>query len=69
LVLDLGAIPLATWVEALGTLAEHLVPALKQKLVEMQRDLEHGKIEGFPGTMVLHGKPTFAMLGVLHDGL
>ncbi len=26
----------------------------------MRHDFEHGKIEGFPGTMVLHGKPTFA---------
>ena len=60
LVLDLGAIPLATWAEALDTLAEHSMPALKRKIVEMQRDLEHGRIEGFPGTMVLYGKPTFA---------
>jgi hypothetical protein len=29
---------------------------------QLRRDLEHGKIEGFPGTMLLHGKPTFATL-------
>jgi hypothetical protein len=60
LVLDQGAVPLATWAEALDTLAEHSMPALKRKIVEMQRDLEHGRIEGFPGTMILYGKPTFA---------
>lgn len=60
LVLDLGAVPLATWAEALDTLAEHSMPILKQKITEMRRDIEQGRIEGFPGTMVLYGKPTFA---------
>lgn len=60
LVLDLGAIPLATWAEALDTLAEYSMPALRGKIAEMRYDLEHGRIEGFPGTMVLYGKPTFA---------
>lgn len=62
LVLNQGAVPLATWAEALDTLAEHSMPALKQKIAEMQRDLEHGKVEGFPGTMFLHRKPTFTTL-------
>src|SRR5574340_1845615 len=60
IVLDLGAVPLATWAEALDSLAEHSMPALKFKIAEMQQELEHGRIEGFPGTMALYGKPTFA---------
>lgn len=64
LVLDLGMIPLATWCEALDTLAEQSMPQLQEKIADMQRDLEQGRIEGFPGTMVLYGKPTFA---TLHD--
>jgi len=32
------------------------------KVAEMRRDLEHNRIEDFPGTMVLQGKPTFATL-------
>lgn len=62
LVLNQGAVPLATWAESLDTLAEYSMPALKQKIAEMQRDLEHGKVEGFPGTMFLHRKPTFTTL-------
>lgn len=62
LVLNLGAVPLATWAEALDTLAQYSIPALKQKIAEMQRDLEHGKVEGFPGTMFLYRKPTFTTL-------
>lgn len=62
LVLNLGAVPLATWAEALDTLAQYSIPALQQKIAEMQRDLEHGKVEGFPGTMFLYHKPTFTTL-------
>jgi hypothetical protein len=35
LALDLGAVPLATWAEALDTLAERSIPALKWKIAEM----------------------------------
>jgi len=35
---------------------------LKQKVDEMRRDLEQGKVEGFIGTMFLYGKPTFSTL-------
>ena len=59
LVLNQGAVPLATWAKSLDTLAQHSMPVLRQKIQEMERDLEHGRVEGFPGTMALHQKPTF----------
>lgn len=59
LVLNLGAVPLATWAESLDTLAEHSMPALKKKIAQMRRELEEGGIQGFPGTMFLYGKPSF----------
>ena len=59
LVLNLGAVPLATWAESLDTLAEQSMPALKNKISDMQRELEQGKIQGFPATMFLYGKPSF----------
>jgi len=62
LVLELGAVPLATWSDALDALAGGSLLALKQKVDEMRRDLEQGKVEGFIGTMFLYGKPTFATL-------
>ena len=35
------------------------MPELESKVSEMKYELEHGKVEGFPGTMFLFGKPTF----------
>ncbi|MGC1375364.1 MAG: hypothetical protein WA821_04020 [Anaerolineales bacterium] len=73
LVLDLGAVPLATWSDALDALAGSSLLALKQKVGEMRRDLEQGKVEGFTGTMFLYGKPTFATLenfyAIVFEGL
>lgn len=62
LVLNLGVIPLATWSDALDALAGGSLLALKQKIDEMSRDLEQGKVEGFLGTMFLYDKPTFTSL-------
>ncbi len=60
LVLNQGMVPLATWAESLDSMAQHSMPVLKQKVLEMKRELEQGRIEGFPGTMALYQKPTFA---------
>jgi hypothetical protein len=67
LVLDLGAIPLATWSEAMDSLANGSLLALKHKVDEMRRDLEQGRVEGFTGTMFMYGKPTFATLEGFYD--
>jgi hypothetical protein len=67
LVLDLGLIPLATWSDALDSLAGGSLLVLKQKINEMKHDLEQGKVEGFIGTMFLYGKPTFATLENFYD--
>ena len=62
LVLNQGAVPLASWTNALDGMAQRPLPVLKTQIATMHRDLEQGKIQGFPGTMVLYGKPTFATL-------
>ena len=62
LVYNEGAVPLGTWTQALDTLADKSMPQLKRKIEEMKRDLEHGRVGGFPGTMILYGKPTFTTL-------
>lgn len=67
LVLDQGAIPLATWAEALDSRANRSLTAMKLKVEEMKRDLEQGKVESFPGTMIMHGKPTFTTLEEFYD--
>jgi hypothetical protein len=43
------------------------MPELKDKIGEMTRDLAHGRIQGFPGTMFLSGKPTFADLDGFYE--
>jgi hypothetical protein len=73
LVLNQGAIPLATWAEALDSRANRSLVAMKQKVEEMKRDLEQGKVETFPGTMIMNGKPIFTTLeefyNVVFEGL
>jgi hypothetical protein len=59
LVRDLGVVPLATWTDALSMRAEHSITSLKHKIAELQRELEQGRVEGFPATLLLAGKPTF----------
>jgi len=59
LVLNQGAIPLGTWTCYLGELTKRSLPEVRAKLDEMRRELEEGKISGFPGTMFLFNKPTF----------
>ncbi len=59
LVLNKGAIPLATWTDYLNLLSHESLAKLKFKIDDMQRELEHGRIGGFPGTMFLYNKPTF----------
>jgi hypothetical protein len=59
LVLNQGAIPLGTWTCYLGELTKRPLPEIRAKLDEMRRELEEGKISGFPGTMFLFNKPTF----------
>jgi hypothetical protein len=59
LVLNKGAIPLATWTDYLDQLSHQSLYRLRDKINEMQHELEQGKIGGFPGTMFLYNKPTF----------
>lgn len=59
LVLNKGVIPLATWTDYLKELAHQSLTRLRDKIEEMQRELEQGQIGGFPGTMFLYNKPTF----------
>lgn len=67
LVLDEGVIPLATWSEALDSRANRSLAAMKFKIEEMKRELEQGKIESFPGTMIMKGKQTFTTLEDFFD--
>jgi len=59
LVLNKGALPLATWADKLDSVSETSVLAFRNIINDMQYQLEHGKIQGFPGTMILYQKPTF----------
>lgn len=67
LVLNQGAIPLATWAEALDSRANRSLAAMRFKVDEMKRELEQGKVESFPGTMILYGKQTFTTLEEFYD--
>jgi hypothetical protein len=67
LVLNQGAVPLASWMEKLNRMAKRSLPELQGEIAEMRRDLEQGRIQGFPGTMVLYGKPTFTTLEVFYN--
>jgi hypothetical protein len=49
--------------EALDMLTQHSMPSLERRIAETRHDLEHGRVEGFPGSVVLHGKLTFATFG------
>lgn len=62
LVINKGALPLGTWAAMLDSLSEYSVERLKSVLSEMQSQLEHGKIQGFPATMLLYHKPNFVTL-------
>ncbi len=59
LVLNKGLIPLATWTDYLNQLSHQSLTRLRDKIAEMQHELEQGQIGGFPGTMFLYNKPTF----------
>ncbi len=67
LVLNQGAVPLATWAESLDKMAELSIPMLKQRIAQMQRELEHGRVSGFPGTLLLYDKPSFTTLLKFYD--
>ena len=62
LVLNQGAIPLASWAEQLDIMANFSIRKLKYKINDMKKELEHGRVQGFPGTMFLFNKPTFTTL-------
>lgn len=59
LVLNQGAIPLASWAESLDIMATFSIKELKYKILEMKQELENGKVEGFPATLYILGKPSF----------
>lgn len=67
LVWNKGAIPLATWTDYLNMLSQDSLVKLKYKIDDMQRELERGKIGGFPGTMFLYNKPTFVTLEAFYN--
>jgi hypothetical protein len=66
-VLELGTPPLATWSASLDKISKHSLGSLKRRIAEMERELEHGRIGGFPGTMLLYGKPTFTTFAPFYD--
>jgi hypothetical protein len=66
-VLEYGTPPLATWSASLDKLSEHSLGSLERRIGEMERELEHGRIGGFPGTMLLYGKPTFTTFRPFYD--
>ena len=59
LVLNQGAIPLATWAVSLEAMATFSFEKLKFKILDMKQDLENGRVEGFPATLHIKGKPSF----------
>jgi len=67
IVLNLGALPLATWAASLDKMSHESLPALKRRIADMELDLERGKIGGFPATMLLHGKPIFTTFAPFYD--
>ncbi len=67
LVLNKGVIPLATWTDYLNQLSHQSLIRLKEKIDEMQRELEQGQIGGFPGTMFLYNKPTFVTFAAFYS--
>src|SRR4051794_3952747 len=58
-VLGTGDLPLASWAAAVDHTSKMSLTGLKKKIQEMERELERGKIGGFPATMLLYGQPTF----------
>jgi hypothetical protein len=62
LVLNQGAVPLATWTESLDKMATFSLSHLRNKILEMKQDLENGKVEGFPATLFFFKKPSFTTL-------
>jgi hypothetical protein len=69
LVLNQGAIPLGTWTCYLDELTKRSLPEVRAKLDEMRRELEEGKISGFPGTMFLFNKPTFVTFEDFYEAI
>lgn len=67
LVLDEGAIPLATWTRELDALADSSTAGIKRKLREMEMALQDGRVQGFTASMFIQGKPTFATLKPFYD--
>ena len=59
LVMNKGALPLGTWAKMLDEVSETSAERFKLILADMQYQLEHGKIQGFPATMFLYHKPSF----------
>jgi hypothetical protein len=62
LVLNQGAIPLATWTESLDTMATYSMERIRSKILEMKQELEYGKVQGFPATMYMAKKASFTTL-------
>lgn len=54
-----GVVPLATWTDALLKIASMSREAMQRKIAEMERELQHGKVQGFPATLFMAGKPSF----------
>ena len=52
-------VPLGTWKDALLHIASLPREAMHKKVEQMERELEHGKVQGFPGTLFMSGRPTF----------
>ncbi len=62
LVLNLGVVPLATWAEALDTLAKHSMPALKQKINKCNATLSRARLKGFQGRCCYTASPPLQLL-------
>ena len=62
IVLNQGDVPLAFWTRILDGMALAPLPVWRKQIDDMRSELENGRIQGFPATMELHDKPTFATL-------
>ena len=62
-----GDVPLGTWKDALLHIASLPREAMHKKVEQMERELEHGKVQGFPGTLFMSGRPTFTTFRPFYD--